>query len=245
MKNFRPFILWILITGIAFAFWNNTVSKNSAGKKAKSNFQAEISYARKPAATNVTARKSEPEPTKVEREAPKKEPAQTKKSCVSEFAIISGYAQANLREKDDYEIIPAIFRFGFDLKPILKCANEKTMAQFAVEPFLNTAFSPNSNIETGANFLLRLGYRLFDRVSAYVECGLGFIYMTQHTREQSTQYNFTPQAGGGLYFFLNKQRSLALNVGYRRRHLSNASFKQPNKGINTDMALIGISWFFN
>jgi len=231
--------------GIALAFWNNVYSRKETHQKSALNPQAQTSYAKKPQQANPADKENiQKEQTPGINEISKKEHIDTKKFRINEFAFISGYAQANLREKDDYEFIPAMFRFGFDLKPALKCANEKAMVQFAAEPFLNSVYSPNSNIEAGANFMLRLGYLLVKRIGAYVEAGAGVIYMTQHTREQSTQFNFTPQAGGGLYFYLNEERSIALNVGYRCRHLSNASIKQPNRGINANMVLVGLSWFF-
>lgn len=66
--------------------------------------------------------------------------------------------------------------------------------------------------------------------------------MSQHTLEQSTQYNFLPQAGAGLIYFLKPD--LGLNLGYRYRHLSNSSLKRSNKGINVDMILAGLSLYY-
>jgi len=249
MKSYRPLILWLLIIGIGLAFLKNSSEKTPEVKKVEVPLAREFAVSYKQPARPVKFKPvlhSEKQPiVKNSVISVKKETPPDKKYPFSEFAVLSGYAQANLREKDNYEIIPAMFRFGFDLKPVLKCTNENTIAQFAVEPFLNTAFSPNSNIETGANFMLRFGYIFMQRIGVYVEAGSGIIYMTQHTREQSTQFNFGSQAGGGLYLYLNKERSFALNLGYRYRHVSNAGIEQPNKGINANMVIAGFSWFFN
>jgi hypothetical protein len=37
---------------------------------------------------------------------------------------------------------------------------------------------------------------------------------------------------------------VALNLGYRIRHMSNAGTRQPNIGINDHFAMAGISLFF-
>ena len=77
----------------------------------------------------------------------------------------------------------------------------------------------------------------------YMEGGVGLIYTTQHTYEQSTQFNFTSELGGGIYLFLNKNKTTALTVGYRFRHFSNASIKHPNNGVDTHSITAGISFF--
>ncbi|MDD5044298.1 MAG: acyloxyacyl hydrolase [Candidatus Omnitrophica bacterium] len=169
-----------------------------------------------------------------------------KKSCIKELGILTGYATGNLKNKEHYELVPTILRIGFDLKPVLHKINNfnpKGLVEFELEPFASTVISPNNNAEVGFGLLFKYAYPVTERLYPYIEGGVGFIYITQHTLEQSTQYNFTPQGGVGLTYFLKKDR-LALNVGYRYRHLSNASIKSPNSGINVDMGLLGLSLFY-
>jgi predicted porin len=66
--------------------------------------------------------------------------------------------------------------------------------------------------------------------------------MTQHTREQSTQFNFTEQTGIGIHYFFRKNTAFTLQGRYR--HLSNASIKHPNTGINTQFVIAGFSYQF-
>ena len=158
-----------------------------------------------------------------------------------EFGIFSGYHHGTLKAQDDYIVIPAMLHWGFDLRPLIK-NKSNILLEVVLEPFINTVVSPDSNVEIGNNFLLKIGFPLTPRIYPYFEGGLGMVYLTQHTIEQSTQFNFTDQAGVGITFFLKK--NLGLSLGYRFRHISNASIKEPNNGINTDSAICGISFLY-
>lgn len=168
-----------------------------------------------------------------------------KKNCrklgFKEFGILGGFMSGELDQKRDYEVIPFIFRLGFDLRPLLKNKSDN-LIELLIEPFANIVISPDNNLETGSNFLVKLAPAITQKLYPYIEGGLGIIYLTQHTREQSTQFNFTQTAGAGITFFLKKD--LTFNLGYRYRHLSNASIKSPNKGIDSNSIICGITYFY-
>lgn len=256
MKNLRPVILWLLIVGILIALWNNFSSLRDAQKgrmkiRDTSHFvngMCPLSLeSRQPGAPTAiySAPVAIPEPAESILQG---EDASGKgkrgKSFLKEFAVLTGFARGNLKDKDDYKFVPAIFRFGFDLKRFLNkiSFSPKELFEFQVEPFVSAVISPDTNAEFGANLLFKYGYFFTKKFCPYIEAGAGVIYITQHTREQSTQYNFIPQVGAGISYFLND--NLAVSAGYRYRHLSNASIKAPNKGINVDMVVFGISWYF-
>ncbi|MFH1768951.1 MAG: acyloxyacyl hydrolase [Candidatus Omnitrophota bacterium] len=166
-------------------------------------------------------------------------------SALDHIEILSGYLEAPLRDEDDYRVIPLLAAFNFEVKSFIEekiNIKIKGDIHLAVEPFLNTVFSPDGNIEIGANFLCKYTFPFSASIKPYIKGGLGVVYMSQHTREQSTQYNFLPQAGIGLYRFINPRT--ALSFEYRFRHLSNGSLERPNKGIDADLFLAGISFFF-
>jgi len=173
--------------------------------------------------------------------APAEKESTDKPRWLKEVGIFTGYASGKLEEKPDYELIPMIFRFGFDLNPFINKfgLDTKGLLEFQLEPFINTVINPNNNVEVGSNFLLKYGFPLTKKIYPYVEAGLGMLYMSQHTREQATQYNFLPQGGAGIMYFLKD--NLAVSAGYRYRHLSNNSFEHPNSGIDVDMILAGLS----
>lgn len=160
--------------------------------------------------------------------------------------IFSGYLEADLNRKDDYQAIPLLVGFNFSAEPFLDKIGLKDLAwrtHFIVEPFVNTVIGPDKNIEAGFNLLAKFTFPITEKIHPYIKGGVGALYMSQHTYEQSTQYNFLPQGGGGIQYRLSEKT--ALNFEYRYRHLSNASTRSPNSGIDADMFLGGISFFFD
>lgn len=158
--------------------------------------------------------------------------------------VLTGHFYGKLKSNDDYEAVPLLVGLNFDLKPVASKIGIETKGRlnFVLEPFFNIVTSPDSNIEVGSNFLLKYTFPLTEKFQPYAKAGLGVLYMSQHTKEQSTQYNFLPQVGGGFHYFISD--NVALSCEYRCRHLSNASFKSPNSGIDVNMILGGISFFF-
>jgi len=171
-------------------------------------------------------------------------------SSVSLFAldgieILSGYLEADLEQKEDYEGFPLFVALSYDVRPAFEIIGLKTQGRidFVLEPFINTISSPDTNIEAGANLLLKYVCPVTERLQLYIKGGAGMLYMSQHTEEQGTQYNFLPQIGAGIHLFLTN--GMALSCEYRYRHLSNADIEKPNSGIDTEMILGGISFFFD
>lgn len=158
--------------------------------------------------------------------------------------VLSGFFEANLNDRDDYQGIPLMVSLNFDAKPFFSKVGVEPQGrlEFLVEPFATTIISPEKNVEIGSNFLIKYVFPLSDVIQPYFKGGLGTLYMSQKTNEQSTQYNFLPQAGVGFHFFV--QDDAALSVEYRYRHLSNNSFGSRNGGIDANMALAGVSFFF-
>jgi len=161
-------------------------------------------------------------------------------------SVLSGYLDAHLTDtKKDYQAVPLLAGLIFDMKPLTSKIglNPKGRIDFILEPFINTVTTPNSNVEVGSNFLFEYVFPLSEKLQPYVKGGIGALYMSQHTLEQSTQYNFLPQGGGGIRYFIKD--NIALDFEYRYRHLSNASIKHPNSGIDANMYLGGITIFFD
>ena len=158
--------------------------------------------------------------------------------------ILTGFLEADLKDKDDYQGIPLLVSLNFDAKPLFSKVGIETQGRlnFTVEPFANTIISPDNNVEVGSNFLLKYVFPLSETFQPFFKGGLGVLYMSQKTNEQSTQYNFLPQAGVGFHLFYKD--NAALTFEYRYRHLSNNSFGSRNGGIDANMILAGVSFFF-
>jgi len=144
-------------------------------------------------------------------------------------------------DKRLYSDFPLMVDFDFDLKYLTRKINfnPAPLLEFQVEPFAAYVREPDPNAEAGLNFFIKCGILPeSSKLQPYLKAGLGLLYMTQHTREQSTQFNFTEAAGCGIHYFL--WENTAFTVEGRFRHISNAGVRKPNHGINTYSCLIGI-----
>ncbi|MFC1708755.1 acyloxyacyl hydrolase [Candidatus Omnitrophota bacterium] len=163
----------------------------------------------------------------------------------NEFGIFSGWASGKLKyNQGDYEMVPLHFQIGFDITSMLNNINiePEGRLKFFFEPFLNPVLNPSENIEVGNNFMLKYAHPITQKFSLFFEAGVGLLYTTQHTAEQGTQFNFSQQFGGGISYLFAENKTL--NVGYRRRHFSNADIEEPNSGIDMDYILCGVTIFY-
>jgi hypothetical protein len=165
--------------------------------------------------------------------------------CLVGIEFLSGYGRGgNIRRKDDIQEIPFMLDIDLNLKPLLKKVNFNlpVLAQFQIEPFISSVYEPvKDNLEGGVAFWFKFGLLPETwKFQPYAKFGAGFDYMTLHTLNESTQFNFISQAAFGMHYFLTK--NTALTVEGRYRHLSNAGIKEPNRGINSYFILGGIAY---
>ncbi len=168
-----------------------------------------------------------------------------KQKCLEGIEFFTGFGWGKLRGKKDYHLTPFMVDFDFNLKPLTQKLNfnPRQLLQFQIEPFISFVSQPDNNVETGTSFLLKMGILpQTSKLQPFILAGLGMVYMTQHAREQSTQFNFTEQAGIGVHYFFRK--NIAFTLEGRFRHLSNSGMKHPNTGINTQFVIAGISYQF-
>jgi opacity protein-like surface antigen len=92
--------------------------------------------------------------------------------------------------------------------------------------------SKKSIYDLGFTPVFRLQQTNPSGVSPYLEAAIGLHYLSQSSvgaeRRFGTRFNFGDHLGVGLQFGPHQ----AFDLGYRYQHLSNASIKQPNQGIN-------------
>jgi len=166
--------------------------------------------------------------------------------CLKAVELLTGYGSANLKGRQpDYELYPIALAFDLDLKPLVKKININYpgLIEFQIEPFIAPIASPDANVEVGNAFMLKIGVLPeTSRFQPYIKAGAGMLYMTQHTLEQSTQFNFLEQGAVGAHFYINKNWAITGDVRYR--HVSNAGIDKPNSGINTLFYLLGATYQF-
>ncbi len=163
---------------------------------------------------------------------------------LQEIGVVAGYGDGSLKGNLDFEVLSLGMRFGFDLIPFTKKFGLEPpgMLELIYEPYIGVITEPERDVELALPMFFRYAYPLTEKLYPYVEVGSGPYYYTLHTYEQSTQFNFVSAGGAGLIYFIRD--NLAINAGYRRRHVSNASIKEPNGGIEADVITVGLSWYF-
>jgi len=159
--------------------------------------------------------------------------------------LLAGYSRASkIRRKSDIQEAVLAVAFDLDMKPLLRKIDfdPPVLTQFQIEPFAGGMYEPRGdNYEAGINFWVKFGLVPESwSFQPYAKFGLGLDYMTLHTINQGTQFNFTSNLGLGAHYFFCKDT--ALTVEGRYRHLSNAGIKEPNRGINAYTILGGLTW---
>jgi hypothetical protein len=163
----------------------------------------------------------------------------------SKFEFLTGYGTSRILDKERYRVTPFLFDFNFDLRPWLEKhkIHPPGLSAFVLEPFISYAFSPNNNVEVGNNFAIKIGFLPeTSKFQPYFKGGSGPMFMSLHTHEQGSQFNFNDFAGLGLHYFFKK--SVALTLEYRFRHVSNANLTERNKGLEGEFGLCGMSFLF-
>jgi hypothetical protein len=74
--------------------------------------------------------------------------------------------------------------------------------------------------------------------SLFVDGGVGILGTTNNVPPSGTNFNFTPQVGGGATIRLAQQRRLLL--GLRWHHISNADLSENNPGQNAVLGYVGL-----
>ena len=98
----------------------------------------------------------------------------------------------------------------------------------------------------GVGFTPRIKYTFvaLGHIRPYVEFAGGPFWTDLGGRvpEEATEFNFMLKGGGGVSWFFTPR--LAVNVGYRFNHISNAGTAFPNLGLNASLPFGGFSFYF-
>jgi opacity protein-like surface antigen len=89
---------------------------------------------------------------------------------------------------------------------------------------------------------LRYDFALGSRLVPFLLFGLGLSETDIYGRDLSTLFEFAVEVGAGAHWFLSERT--AFTGEWRWFHLSNASIELPNHGTNTQVLLLGVSFFF-
>jgi len=162
-----------------------------------------------------------------------------------EVGVRSGYSigQRNV------DMVPVHLRIGYTVFKGKKWVIPRGALEVGIEPFasvITSVANPSTrsgSLELGGvlpvlTYYFDLGYRIYP----YIEGGLGVLYTDLRGYNLGGHFSFMETVGTGVTYFLNE--NVALNVGWRFRHISNASLYDENAGLNSDIIMGGISYFF-
>jgi lipid A 3-O-deacylase len=115
-------------------------------------------------------------------------------------------------------------------------------AEFRVELFGGTEFSPNNGWFVGLTPHLRYNFATGTRWIPFVDAGAGVTATGIGPPDLSGTFEFNLQGGGGVQWFLTDRVALSLETRYI--HFSCAGIHRPNLGLNTVAGLLGITVYF-
>ena len=166
------------------------------------------------------------------------------------FGMQSGYTISADSGSRKIEKVPIHLRIGYTVFKGSKWFIPKGALEIATEPFgsIVTKDSQGSALEKReASFevglmlpVLTYHFDLGIPLYPYIEGGLGVMYHDFQGYDLGGGFNFAEMVGGGLKYFLDD--NMALNLGYRFRHASNASLYDENRGLNTHTFTAGFSY---
>ncbi len=160
-----------------------------------------------------------------------------------EVGLRSGYSTGAGK---NVSMAPVSLRLGYVLYRGKPWIFPRGALQVATEPFVSpiTSVRPgkSGSIEMGLALpLLAYHFDLGNHLVPYIEGGVGLLYTDLRGFRLGGHFQFLSQAGMGLSYFLTDQ--VALNLGWRFRHISNAGLHDDNVGLNTYTFQAGLSYF--
>jgi len=135
-------------------------------------------------------------------------------------------------------------QFGWNLGRTENIANKTGHLIGYLEPQFNPVFVSGKlkDIEFGCNFGFRYEKELGDLDRLYWAIGTGPHFITVRTSMQARGYIFSDNFIMGWYHQMG-DGPYQTNLQYRFRHISNAGFMKPNKGIDNSFVVLGVSRF--
>lgn len=146
----------------------------------------------------------------------------------------------------DRQLLLVAFRYGRVLAAWQSINLEYTLDLFpAAVVFEPGHVRRGSSTIYGAG-LSPLGFKLnFGQdswIKPFIAASVGFLYFEDDVPvPRSSRFNFTPEIGLGIQFFLAPKR--ALTLGYKLHHISNANTGRSNPGMDSHVFYAGFSFF--
>ena len=110
-----------------------------------------------------------------------------------------------------------------------------------LEPFYQRYLHPEPAFWAGLIAVIRYHFLSLGRFVPYVEVGGGAGGTDLNVREINSDFSFVLWGGVGASVFLTD--TTAVYAGYRYEHNSNANTAAPNRGLESHVAVFGVSYY--
>jgi len=154
--------------------------------------------------------------------------------------------QFDLEENRDFSAIEAWdvgLRFG--LLPFDTVGNSSPFygsLEIGLEPLYQRYVEPQRRFWVGLAAVLRYHLLALGRVVPYAELGGGAGGTDLNLPEIRSSFAFLIFGGAGASVFITDRA--AAYAGYRWQHVSNGNTSRPNRGFESNVAVVGFSFFF-
>jgi hypothetical protein len=157
-----------------------------------------------------------------------------------------GYGhQFDLEDKRGYtglEFVNAGVRFGWlPFKPGSTDPLDGAL-EIGLEPFYQRYVDPVHAFFGGLGLTLRYHLLSFGRLVPYVDLAAVAGGTDLKVTELRSDFALLLWGGAGLSYFVTDRT--ALYGGYRYQHVSNAGLERPNRGFESNVGVVGVSFFF-
>lgn len=119
----------------------------------------------------------------------------------------------------------------------------KGSLETGIEPFFQYYRTPEKATAEGMKATLRYHFLSASPIFPYAEVTVGAAGTSLKVLEIRSSFTFILEGGAGVGYFVTD--GVALNLGYRFQHTSNGDTSKPNRGLNSDSGVLGISFFFH
>ena len=114
--------------------------------------------------------------------------------------------------------------------------------EVGLEPYYQRYIDPQSSFWAGLGLVLRYHFLSLGRFVPYAEVAGAAGGTDLKVKEIDSEHAFIFWAGIGASLFLTD--STAIYAGYRLEHNSNGNTDQPNRGFESHVGVLGVSYYF-
>jgi hypothetical protein len=187
-------------------------------------------------------------PTPSQAETPSSGPqaGKTVQRGTLEIGAVGGYLQGIdvlTADSGNRSAVYALPRIGMVVTSDIGSRFYRANLEVLLEPLYARYYKPFYANAAGGSVLFKYNFLAFGRWMPYWDLGLGALWTDLAPRipEQSTQFNFVLESGPGVQYFVTDR--VALTLGARFHHISNAGLGDRNRGLNSTLGYVGLSFF--